>query len=274
MFCAYGTALHWAKESEKWWRKGWFPSSSALQPHNLPGARPPSNPHILFPFRFLLLLAYSSISRIYIPAPTLPINGIDRDWDLFGFFKILFLFLCSNRLGGLISTFGWFIALAKRFLFLPPFFFFVQGSLWIFEIWCSEVIFPFLHDENWEPRCTSGGVGIVLFVFFFFLSKQRKCWTLLSEHCHWYQLSVSQMDIVDLRLSFTCSSSIKPAEEGVNKFWGRKAVSFVLITVTGGVALSALDDLAIYHSCSRYLSSCNCLLNFGWIISVKQIWRN
>ncbi|XP_022157493.1 uncharacterized protein LOC111024183 isoform X2 [Momordica charantia] len=46
------------------------------------------------------------------------------------------------------------------------------------------------------------------------------------------------------------SSSIKPAEEGVNKFWGRKAVSFVLITVTGGVALSALDDLAIYHSCS------------------------
>ncbi|XP_038876218.1 uncharacterized protein LOC120068500 isoform X1 [Benincasa hispida] len=46
------------------------------------------------------------------------------------------------------------------------------------------------------------------------------------------------------------SSSIKPSEDGVNKSWGRKAVSFVLITVTGGVALSALDDLAIYHSCS------------------------
>ncbi|KAI4302833.1 hypothetical protein MLD38_038534 [Melastoma candidum] len=30
----------------------------------------------------------------------------------------------------------------------------------------------------------------------------------------------------------------------------RKAVSFLLITVTGGVALSALDDLAIYHACS------------------------
>ncbi|OMP11951.1 Cytochrome oxidase assembly protein 1 [Corchorus olitorius] len=29
-----------------------------------------------------------------------------------------------------------------------------------------------------------------------------------------------------------------------------KAVSFVLITVTGGVALSALDDLSIYYGCS------------------------
>ncbi|KAG7014597.1 hypothetical protein SDJN02_24776 [Cucurbita argyrosperma subsp. argyrosperma] len=47
-----------------------------------------------------------------------------------------------------------------------------------------------------------------------------------------------------------CSSSVRPSEEGVNKSWGRKAVSFVLVTVTGGVALSALDDLAIYHSCS------------------------
>lgn len=36
----------------------------------------------------------------------------------------------------------------------------------------------------------------------------------------------------------------------MNRSWGRKAVSFVLITVTGGVALSALDDLAIYRSCS------------------------
>ncbi|XP_039036943.1 uncharacterized protein LOC120174019 [Hibiscus syriacus] len=36
-----------------------------------------------------------------------------------------------------------------------------------------------------------------------------------------------------------------------NKLFARKTVSFVLITVTGGVALSALDDLAIYHGCSR-----------------------
>jgi hypothetical protein len=31
-------------------------------------------------------------------------------------------------------------------------------------------------------------------------------------------------------------------------------VTFVLFTVTGGVALSALDDLFIYHSCSRYVT--------------------
>lgn len=42
-------------------------------------------------------------------------------------------------------------------------------------------------------------------------------------------------------------------DEEKSKSFGRKAVSFVLITVTGGVALSALDDLAIYHSCSRYI---------------------
>ncbi|KAF3436086.1 hypothetical protein FNV43_RR23178 [Rhamnella rubrinervis] len=45
------------------------------------------------------------------------------------------------------------------------------------------------------------------------------------------------------------TSSTAP-EEGKSKSFGRKAVSFVLITVTGGVALSALDDLAIYHGCS------------------------
>lgn len=39
-------------------------------------------------------------------------------------------------------------------------------------------------------------------------------------------------------------------EEWSIKYVGRKAVSFVLITVTGGVALSALDDLVIYGSCT------------------------
>jgi hypothetical protein len=43
-------------------------------------------------------------------------------------------------------------------------------------------------------------------------------------------------------------------DEGKSKSLGRKAVSFVLITVTGGVALSALDDLVIYRSCSRYVA--------------------
>lgn len=45
-------------------------------------------------------------------------------------------------------------------------------------------------------------------------------------------------------------SSAQPSNEGKSGFV-RKAVSFVLITVTGGVALSALDDLIIYHDCSR-----------------------
>ncbi|XP_021893757.1 uncharacterized protein LOC110811540 isoform X2 [Carica papaya] len=45
-------------------------------------------------------------------------------------------------------------------------------------------------------------------------------------------------------------SSTKSLDEGNDSSFGRKAVSFVLITITGGVALSALDDLAIYHGCS------------------------
>lgn len=46
------------------------------------------------------------------------------------------------------------------------------------------------------------------------------------------------------------SSSANSLNEEKSKSFARKAVSFVLITVTGGVALSALDDLAIYHGCS------------------------
>ncbi|KAJ9697044.1 hypothetical protein PVL29_009001 [Vitis rotundifolia] len=46
------------------------------------------------------------------------------------------------------------------------------------------------------------------------------------------------------------SSSVKSGKEGEGKSFGRKAVSFVLLTLSGGVALSALDDLAIYYGCS------------------------
>ncbi|XP_065876766.1 uncharacterized protein [Euphorbia lathyris] len=46
------------------------------------------------------------------------------------------------------------------------------------------------------------------------------------------------------------SSNLKPVDEEKSKAFGRKAVSFLLITFTGGVALSALDDLAIYRGCS------------------------
>ncbi|KAI7743602.1 hypothetical protein M8C21_000801 [Ambrosia artemisiifolia] len=48
------------------------------------------------------------------------------------------------------------------------------------------------------------------------------------------------------------SSSAKLATEEAAKpkSWGRRLVSGGLICVTGGVALSALDDLVIYHGCS------------------------
>ncbi|KAJ0647422.1 putative cytochrome c oxidase assembly factor 1 [Helianthus annuus] len=48
------------------------------------------------------------------------------------------------------------------------------------------------------------------------------------------------------------SSSVKSGveEEAKPKSWGRRVVSGGLICVTGGVALSALDDLVIYHGCS------------------------
>lgn len=49
------------------------------------------------------------------------------------------------------------------------------------------------------------------------------------------------------------AASAKTLDEGQTKWFGRKAVNYLLITVTGGVALSALDDLIIYQSCSRYI---------------------
>ncbi|KAL8143002.1 hypothetical protein V2J09_016034 [Rumex salicifolius] len=39
-------------------------------------------------------------------------------------------------------------------------------------------------------------------------------------------------------------------EKGKGRSFGRKAVSTVLLCLTGGVALSAIDDLAVYHGCS------------------------
>ncbi|KAH9602801.1 hypothetical protein KSS87_003153 [Heliosperma pusillum] len=46
------------------------------------------------------------------------------------------------------------------------------------------------------------------------------------------------------------SSASKQVDEEKSKFYGRKAVSTALICLTGGVALSAIDDLAIYQGCS------------------------
>ncbi|CAH8361184.1 unnamed protein product [Eruca vesicaria subsp. sativa] len=52
------------------------------------------------------------------------------------------------------------------------------------------------------------------------------------------------------RSSASSSSEKAGKENGTLGSFGRKAMSFVLITVTGGVALSALDDLSIYRGCS------------------------
>ncbi|GAB2211508.1 hypothetical protein Drorol1_Dr00024823 [Drosera rotundifolia] len=46
------------------------------------------------------------------------------------------------------------------------------------------------------------------------------------------------------------SSVSNPVDEGKSRSLGRKAVSTVLICLTGGVGLSAVDDLVIYHGCS------------------------
>ncbi|KAL9239069.1 hypothetical protein vseg_013423 [Gypsophila vaccaria] len=46
------------------------------------------------------------------------------------------------------------------------------------------------------------------------------------------------------------SSAAEQVGKEKSKSLGRKAVSTALICLTGGVALSAIDDLAIYHGCS------------------------
>lgn len=52
-----------------------------------------------------------------------------------------------------------------------------------------------------------------------------------------------------------CYSASKPVNEEKSRSLGRKAVSTALLCLTGGVALSAVDDLAIYQGCSRYYSA-------------------
>lgn len=50
--------------------------------------------------------------------------------------------------------------------------------------------------------------------------------------------------------SLQFSSSAKLGENPEVKPWGRRIISGVLISLTGGVALSAINDLVIYHGCS------------------------
>lgn len=66
-------------------------------------------------------------------------------------------------------------------------------------------------------------------------------------------------------LALVCSffsTSAAPSESaggssGVKKTpLGRRVVHVVLLSLTGGFALSALNDLAIFHGCSRYYTLC------------------
>lgn len=77
------------------------------------------------------------------------------------------------------------------------------------------------------------------------------------------------------------AASAKTVDEGKTKWFGRKAVNYLLITVTGGVALSALDDLIIYQSCSRYVlnnmtdlfAQIQNLRQLHWVFLTKNIWN-
>lgn len=62
------------------------------------------------------------------------------------------------------------------------------------------------------------------------------------------------------------AASPLPAEEGKAKSWARKVVSGALICLTGGVALSAIDDLVIYHGCSGLIS-----LPIEWLIEIYAL---
>ncbi|XP_047333672.1 uncharacterized protein LOC124937451 [Impatiens glandulifera] len=50
--------------------------------------------------------------------------------------------------------------------------------------------------------------------------------------------------------SLQLSSSAKLGENSEAKPWGRRIISGALICLTGGVALSAINDLVIYYGCS------------------------
>ncbi|GAB4830099.1 hypothetical protein Ancab_019741 [Ancistrocladus abbreviatus] len=56
--------------------------------------------------------------------------------------------------------------------------------------------------------------------------------------------------LLSLLKTSSASQASSTASEVKSRSLGRKAVSTVLICLTGGVALSAIDDLAVYHGCS------------------------
>lgn len=67
-------------------------------------------------------------------------------------------------------------------------------------------------------------------------------------------------------------------EKGKGRSFGRKAFSTVLICLTGGVALSAIDDLTVYHGCSskamERVSTNQAIINAIGEPVVKGPWYN
>ena len=68
-----------------------------------------------------------------------------------------------------------------------------------------------------------------------------------------------EIHLVRSRFLSTTPSSEQIGADASSNDGGRKSSSFrrraipvVLLSITGGVALSALNDLAIFHGCSRY----------------------
>lgn len=57
-------------------------------------------------------------------------------------------------------------------------------------------------------------------------------------------------------VTFFSTIKLKPPEDGKSSRWMiKKGISYLLITITGGVALSAVDDLSIYYACSRLVDT-------------------
>lgn len=156
-----------------------------------------------------------------------------------------------------IPIFAFFFLFFFWFLFTLPFIRILHQQLLIHPPTSVE------HGINRLPAFFARDIYLGFSIFACFMKKETLD-LIFTIFFHWFLMD--RMELGDLLLSVacTCSSSIKPSEDGVNRSWGRKAVSFVLITVTGGVALSALDDLAIYRSCSRYV----------WLVTDFQIWMN
>ncbi|KAL5990170.1 hypothetical protein ACLOJK_011067 [Asimina triloba] len=73
--------------------------------------------------------------------------------------------------------------------------------------------------------------------------------------------SLSRYDVSGIRSRRGFSTS--SAETGKTKTLARRAIPIVLLSLTGGLGLSALDDLLIYHQCSRFSAAVAAIKGMG-----------